>query len=106
MKSNRHSLWRTLAVTLGVFALLFSVAVFLLDYVGNASDEAQTDMINKAVHNAVLTCYAVEGVYPANIEYLVENYGLAYDESRYLISYEAFASNVFPDIRVNIRGGE
>ena len=97
---------RTLAAALAVFALLFSSAVFLIDYIGNASDHAQTEMVRSAVRNAALTCYAVEGAYPADIEYLVKNYGLAYDESRYLISYEAFASNIFPDIRVNVRGGE
>ena len=97
---------RTLAAALVVFALLFSSAVFLIDYIGNMSDHAQTEMVSSAVRNAALTCYAVEGAYPADIEYLVKNYGLAYDESRYLISYEAFASNIFPDIRVNVRGGE
>jgi len=106
MKVNRHGIWRTLAAALAVFALLISAAVFIIDYIGNMSGEAQTEMVGKAVRNAALTCYAVEGAYPPDVEYLVANYGLAYDESRYLISYEAFASNIFPDIRVHARGGE
>jgi len=106
MKRNRHGLRRGAAAALAVFALIFSAAVFLIDYIANASDDAQTEMIGNAVRNAALTCYAVEGAYPADIEYLVEHYGLAYDESRYLVSYEAFASNIFPDIAVNVRGGE
>jgi len=106
MKSGRHGLWRTVALALAVFAVLFSVAVLLIDFIGNASQDAQAEMVSNAVRNAALTCYAVEGAYPADIDYLVQNYGLAYDESRYLISYEAFASNIFPDIRVNVRGGE
>lgn len=105
MKRNRHGLRRAAAAALAVFALLFSVAVVLIDYIGDASDDAQAEMIGSAVRNAVLTCYAVEGAYPADVEYLVEHYGLAYDESRYLISYEAFASNIFPDIAVKKRGG-
>ena len=104
MKSRQRSFLRALAVTLVVFALIFSGAVMLLDYIGNRSDEAQTDLVRDAVKNALLTCYAVEGTYPDSIDYLVENYGLAYDEDRFLITYDAFASNIFPDVRVNVKG--
>ena len=96
---------RGLTVSLAVFALFFVAAVLVLNYIGGVSEEAQTEMVQNAVRNAVLTCYAVEGAYPPDIEHLVENYGLAYDDDRYLITYDAFASNVFPDIRVNVRGG-
>lgn len=106
MKGRRHGILRTLVITLAVFALLFSVAISLLDYIGNVSDDAQTDMVKSAVRNAVLTCYAVEGAYPSDLQHLVDNYGLAYDEERFLITYDAFASNIFPDIRVNVKGGE
>ena len=106
MKSGRHGIQRTTAVTLLVFVLLFSVAIALLEYIGNESDEAQSEMVRSAVRNAVVTCYAVEGAYPSDIAYLVDNYGLAYDADRFLITYDAFASNIFPDIRVNVKGGE
>ena len=46
----------------------------------------------------------MEGAYPSDVEYLREHYHLAYDESRYLITYEAFASNMIPDIWVTERG--
>ena len=104
MKGKRQSILRSLAITLVIFALLISGAISLLDYIGNKSEEAQVEMVREAVHNAVLTCYAVEGEYPSDIQYLIDNYGLSYDDSRFLITYEAFASNIFPDIRVNVKG--
>ncbi|MBQ2957046.1 MAG: hypothetical protein IJE08_11355 [Clostridia bacterium] len=106
MKNRRHSYFRALAVTVILFALLFSGAVMILNYVDDTSNEAQMNMVRDAVRNAVLTCYAVEGTYPESIEYLVEHYGLAYDDSRFLITYDAFASNIFPDIRVNMKGAD
>lgn len=106
MKSKRHAHFRALFITVVLFALLFSGAIMLLDYVDRSSDEAHINMVQDAVRNAVLTCYAVEGAYPDSISYLVENYGLAYDENRFLITYDAFASNIFPDIRVNVKGAE
>jgi len=104
MKNRRHAYLRTLAVTLILLALLLSGAVMLLDYVESTSEEAQIALVRDAIRNAVLTCYAVEGAYPQDVEYLVENYGLAYDSDRFLIRYDAFASNIFPDIRVIVKG--
>ncbi|MBP3410596.1 MAG: hypothetical protein J6J78_01035 [Clostridia bacterium] len=104
MKSRRRGIVRALAVTLVVFAILLSGAILLLDYIGNASDEAQIAMVRDAVRSAVTTCYAVEGAYPRDISYLEENYGLAYDHERFFITYDAFASNIFPDILVNLKG--
>ena len=71
---------------------------------GTTSGEAQTQFVTDAVHNAALTCYAVEGAYPDDLEYLRENYQLAYNEDQYFVTYEAFASNRIPDIWVTERG--
>lgn len=104
MKSGKRGLARGLAVTLAVFALLLGGALLLLNRVGAVSDEAQTEMVRDAVRSALVTCYAVEGSYPAELSYLKENYGLAYDEERYIVYYDAFASNILPDVRVIVRG--
>ena len=45
-------------------------------------------------------CYAAEGIYPPNLEYLEEYYGLQIDETRYTVHYSAFAENLMPDITV------
>ena len=106
MKGKQRTLARTLAVSLVVFALIISAAILLLNYIGTASDEAQAEIVREAVRGALTTCYAVEGAYPQSIDYLVENYGLAYDESRFFITYDAFASNVYPDIMVSLKGAQ
>ena len=104
MRKKRGSFAQGLAVTLVVFALLFALSLGLLNYIGTASEDAQIETVKNAVRNAVVTCYAIEGVYPSDVDYLVQNYGLAYDESRFLVSYEAFASNIIPEIRVSVKG--
>ena len=106
MKIARYDYLRTLMITLIVLSLLVSGAVMVLGYVEQTSEDAQIGMVRNAVRNAVLTCYAVEGAYPQDVEYLIDNYGLAYDQNRFFISYDAFASNVFPDIRVNLKGAD
>lgn len=60
--------------------------------------------IRDAVVQAAVECYAVEGVYPASLDYLEENYGLVINHRDYIVSYEAFASNVLPSVQVLVRG--
>ena len=83
-----------------VLILLLAGAWNLVSRVGTAQQSAQTQFVHDAVHRAALTCYAVEGAYPTELSYLRENYGLAYDESHYRVTYSTFASNVVPDIYV------
>ena len=52
---------------------------------------------------AAINCYAIEGFYPADIDYLKDNYGLIIDD-RYNVFYEVQASNIMPNISVNRRG--
>ena len=90
---------KEIAIVLAMAVLLVGVWL-LVSRVESANDGAQTQFVYDAVQNAALTCYAVEGAYPDSLEYLRSRYGLAYDESRYLVTYDAFASNLVPEIRV------
>ncbi len=91
-------------VKLAAIAAVLILAVVLVNRIGTAHESAETEIVRSAVRNAALTCYAVEGAYPDSVEYLRENYRLAYDEERYLVTYDAFASNMIPDIYVTERG--
>ena len=53
-----------------------------------------------AVLQAAVQCYAVEGSYPASLDYLEENYGLLVNHDRFIVTYEAFASNLMPQVNV------
>lgn len=90
--------------TIVLTAVLLAVAVIAINGMVSAGDAGETRMVQEAVKNAALTCFAVEGAYPYDLQYLRDNYGLAYDESRYHVMYEAFASNQMPDILVTKRG--
>ena len=85
--------------------LLIGGVWMLVSRLGASSGEAQTQFVTDAVHNAAVTCYAVEGAYPDDLNYLRSHYGLAYDESRYMVRYSAFASNLLPEIYVTEVGG-
>ena len=106
MRKRKHSFARGLAISLIVFAALIYASVALFRGVSEKSSEAQTELVRDAVQRAAVTCYAVEGAYPATLDYLKENYGLIFDEENYFVFYDSFASNILPDIRVTERGAE
>ncbi len=88
-------------------ALLLLAAVLLLLHAGKADfglDGDSAAAIRAAVQRSALQCYAVEGVYPPNLQYLEDNYGLQINEEDFYVSYEAFASNLPPSVRVVKRG--
>ena len=62
----------------------------------------------ESIRRAAVQCYALEGIYPVNIEYLMENYGIRPDTKRFLIHYQYVADNLLPVITVlpiNSQGG-
>ena len=91
-------------IKLALIAAVLVLAVVLVSRIDVAHDTEETELVRSAIKDAALTCYAVEGAYPDSVEYLRQHYQLAYDEERYFITYEAFASNRLPDIWVTERG--
>jgi hypothetical protein len=87
-------------IKLLIIAAVLVLAVTLVNRIGASQQQAEAEIVREAIKNAALTCYAVEGAYPDSVEYLREHYRLAYDESRYFVTYESFASNIMPDIYV------
>ena len=100
MFGSKNRFRRGLALTLIAFALVYAGGAVLLNVIDRRSAGAEEELVREAVRQAMITCYAVEGAYPLQLDYLRENYGLTYDQNRYLVSYNAFASNLFPEIFV------
>ena len=49
---------------------------------------------------AITECYALEGAYPPDIDYLTAHYGLTYDADTYFIDYQYIGSNLRPDVTI------
>ena len=58
------------------------------------------ELLRQSVRKAVVQCYAIEGAYPPDIDYLEKEYSLEYNHDKYYIDYEVFASNVMPNVEV------
>ena len=101
-KRKDMSRWSWVPLALGV-ALFAAVAVWVALGVREAarlSDEEGLRIAQEAVERAVVSCYSLEGVYPATYEDLKAKSGLAIDEDKYIVIYEIFASNIRPSVTV------
>ena len=97
---------RTHKINLPTFLLPLLAAAVLLGFLTSLSNLEQGQsaegkhQLEDALRRAAVACYAAEGIYPPNLDYLQEHYGIQIDASRYTVVYDVFASNLMPDITV------
>ena len=88
-----------------ILPVLFTFAVMMIIVYGlrqteTASRAEGLRILEDSIRRAVVIAYAVEGRYPESIEYIIEHYGIHIDQTRYVVHYKIFASNLMPDITV------
>ena len=97
---RRFAFWLPIAA----FVLLFVLFLSGIRGLSDTTAAKQKESLETALSRSIAQCYAVEGVYPEDLDYLKEHYGLAYNEDEYFVSYDAFASNILPEIHVTRKG--
>ena len=106
MKKRYKSRGFWISTALGLL-LFIGVTLWVLRGVREASavsDREGLRMAERAVRQAAVSVYALEGVYPATYEDLKARSGVAVDEEKYAVFYNIFASNLMPEITVLERG--
>lgn len=89
-----------MALSIIVFILVIGGCWVFADHIRYSNEVEQKEILQNAVDRMITECYAMEGSYPPDIEYLVEHYGLTYDEDEYWIDYQYIASNLRPDVTI------
>ena len=74
--------------------------VTALTGVAEGQDQESLRQVKEAIHRGCVACYATEGIYPPDLDYLKDRYGIQVDEERYMVDYSIFAPNMMPDITV------
>lgn len=82
---------------LGTIIILFGTAV---NGASEKADSSATATLEKAIKRAAVQCYAIEGFYPAKVDYLAENYGVIIDKEKFIVDYSAETPNYMPIIQV------
>ena len=92
-----------------LFTALTAAACILLLvlFSGRVAESARTqqaELLRQAVLRAAVSCYATEGYYPPDLQHIIDHYGVQVDSDAFIVSYDAYADNLLPDIRVLERG--
>lgn len=96
---NKRTILKNLAVPVLIFAVVLCFLNSLSD-VNEGRRYEEKQQIENAVKKAAVACYASEGVYPPDLEYIKENYGILVDSDSFVVKYEFIGSNIMPDITV------
>ena len=86
-------------VPLAIIGILYCFLIAVNHLEEGHHAEGKTEL-EDALRRAAVACYAAEGIYPPDLEYMEEHYGIHIDEKRYVVMYTPIASNLMPDITV------
>jgi hypothetical protein len=92
-----------LIITVAGFVLLCAFVIFMLGNVAESSSEEALKAARDNIIRAAVSCYAIEGVYPESLQYLIDNYSLVVDLNRYNVHFERISDNLIPNIIVTHR---
>ena len=79
-------------------SVLFSVVAPADKFTSNA-ESRQTKIVEEIIDKAMIQCYALEGSYPPDLDYL-SSYGVLLDKSNFNYYFETIGSNIKPIVRV------
>jgi len=86
-----------------IFTIIIIMFFLSIQYYGIQVRKINADNLRVAIKRAVVECYATEGRYPPDVKYLEDNYKITIDQSKFDVFYDGFASNIMPDITVNVK---
>lgn len=104
---QHDTFWTRVKAWLPAAGGLAVLGAFLLG-LWSASDTVEAEqlrMAEESIRRAAVSCYAAEGSYPQNVDYLAEHYGVQLDTRKYVVNYSVMGSNTLPYIEVVPKGG-
>ena len=98
-KKERGSPLKVL-IPIAVFVLIAVIVVVGVNGLSSSADAERLKTMEQSVRRSVVQCYAIEGRYPFDLEYLEDNYGLILDRERFVYHYQMVGANILPQIVV------
>lgn len=93
---------RNLIMFLPLLVLLVFIVSFIIatNHLSKNSENQEYTILERALTRSITQCYALEGMYPPNLQYLEDHYGLTYNEEHFYIDYQYIGSNLRPDVTI------
>lgn len=89
-----------------LFLAVLLVFTFCAGHLSDSNSNQEYQIVQNALERSITQCYALEGTYPPNIEYLQNNYGFTYNTSHFYIDYQYIGGNLRPDVTIIAKESE
>ncbi|MFI3208109.1 MAG: hypothetical protein R3Y40_03125 [Eubacteriales bacterium] len=100
LKKSKFNIFSKISILTVATLCLFVMLYYAVGTIETTSIEEKEKTIEDLVMRSAIHCYSLEGAYPQDLDYLLENYNLNIDTENYIVHYEIFATNIAPDITV------
>lgn len=87
-------------ISLMITIIFFIVLIFQIQNIALLTKKQQQINLEKALSRDIIECYALEGYYPPDLNYIEEHYGLSYNKSEFFIDYQIEGENIKPTFTI------
>lgn len=101
-----HFTYRGWILSVLLFCAMLGLFWYGFGVISNANRDEGREVLLSSLQRAAVNCYAVEGVYPPNVKYLEDHYGVLVNHDQYIVQYELAGSNIMPSISVFEKGAD
>ncbi|MDE6208505.1 MAG: hypothetical protein K2M73_02390 [Lachnospiraceae bacterium] len=106
LHKKKKSIENSLLLTVIVFVAVIIFFAIAFSNVTREVDSNEVKTLITALDNAVVTNYAINGVYPESLSEIEEKYGVIIDYDRFIVQYDIISTNIMPNISVFIKEAE
>lgn len=99
-KDLKKRIFSTFSLSLVTFIAVIVLFIYGIAAVSNSSVVNDKEILTEAIQHDIIHCYCVEGMYPPNVKYMQNHYGLTYDDDKFIIDYEYIGSNIMPKVMI------
>lgn len=80
--------------------MVLTMFTYFSDFFLQANRTQEKELLENALTRSITYCYALEGTYPLDLSYLIEHYGLSYNEEHFFVDYQYTGGNLRPDVTI------
>ena len=96
-----------LVMVLLILAVILSMVGPFLGFL-NSYNQREEQVTTDAIDKALVQCFALEGSYPSDLQYLVDNYGLILNTDKYVYALQndwgdEYMANFKPQVAITLR---
>ena len=99
-KIKKNGIFSGMGISVAIFMVALLLFLYAVSFASKSTTQEQKSSLSNAIDRCMLQCYVTEGRYPESFDYLVNNYGIYYDSTKYRVDYVGYGCNMKPDVTI------